>query len=849
MPTELVTVNLTRENEKEEWGFELTGGGRDKNVRLFIDLVKPGSIAEKVGLRVKDSLVKIGNDCALDYTIQEAMESLKRGKDFFDMIVEREAPDVVLQKSVVEDPRYEGLDKQDRTKVGFHDVSKPTLRKDWNCPWIRRDGKGIKKVLRPEEKQKAPIKTSYNHFYSEPGSILAPDAPPIAPEELEKMIQERMGLLTKEEEAAKGIKMEQSKPNEQQPKIQEERFEQNKMEVEFSHQQQQQQHHEQQQVQQHEEQQLQQHVEQQQCQDIHLEENGELDEEDSCPPDLESVEPVVPHKQQVEFSQQQQTTVQPEFNLSLEADSELLRNLAIAIQAGMEAYQGDGTYEPSADELIDVLKNLENLAAANPALYRAIVDQIKVCHTKFEDPKQKFLGNQPLHDQGYEEPQTNGHQECEPHMEQGYSEVDRQGEEMYHQEQLQQEQVHKMNGEPEMPETDHVQVQEEGPQLSSEELQQIEKEAKLQAEVDREHEEQMRQLREKKRKEKEPPPPPKTITVMAGSRNRPAWPIAPGIANANQPRQITLVSGEDEKEWEQNRMQVAEAAGLKHVDHTIGDQADIYGQGDFAWSGSLRPTSHKFAKSGKGKPQDVGVSPWAGSLRHVDQNKMRKKKQKKEHDDDDLYGNAPWMGTLRHVKHENKVFQSATPKFKKYPDEDAPNPFESMQGRNAKPVYPLTPAAVIPPGGSSSEAKKNRKQMEEVERITSGLRETRSLSGSLLKALMPKLLKEHESKYEPLGHDETFHIMEEILAMQIGLGDDTRVGDEENDEAEAMIRAITHGEIDNAVYSKMADDLEQAAQIKRKGDKPKKKKKKKTNTAGTSSASELATSASEVSVK
>ena len=44
----------------------------------------------------------------------------------------------------------------------------------------------------------------------------------------------------------------------------------------------------------------------------------------------------------------------------------------------MESYQGSGgTYEPSADELIDVLKNLENLAAQNPALYRAIVDQIK----------------------------------------------------------------------------------------------------------------------------------------------------------------------------------------------------------------------------------------------------------------------------------------------------------------------------------------------------------------------------------------------------------------------------------------------------------------------------------------
>ena len=49
---------------------------------------------------------------------------------------------------------------------------------------------------------------------------------------------------------------------------------------------------------------------------------------------------------------------------------------------------------------------------------------------------------------------------------------------------------------------------------------------------------------------------------------------------------------------------------------------------------------------------------------------------------DDMYGNAPWMGTLRHVSHENMVTKTikATPKFKKYPDEDAPNPFAGMQG-------------------------------------------------------------------------------------------------------------------------------------------------------------------------
>merc|ERR1712083_509201 len=71
---------------------------------------------------------------------------------------------------------------------------------------------------------------------------------------------------------------------------------------------------------------------------------------------------------------------------------------------------------------------------------------------------------------------------------------------------------------------------------------------RLQAQADKEVEEHKRRLAEQKRKANEPPPPPKTITVMAGSKNRPAWPIAPGIANANQPRQITLVSGEDELE-------------------------------------------------------------------------------------------------------------------------------------------------------------------------------------------------------------------------------------------------------------------------------------------------------------
>ena len=40
---------------------------------------------------------------------------------------------------------------------------------------------------------------------------MAPEAPPIAPEELERMIQEKMGLLNKEQDAAKQAKKEQSR--------------------------------------------------------------------------------------------------------------------------------------------------------------------------------------------------------------------------------------------------------------------------------------------------------------------------------------------------------------------------------------------------------------------------------------------------------------------------------------------------------------------------------------------------------------------------------------------------------------------------------------------------------------
>ena len=82
------------------------------------------------------------------------------------------------------------------TTYELKDVSKPTLRRDWNCPWVKRDGKGLKRVVRNvfgTDPVPAPVKTSHHHFYSEPHSILAPEGPPIDMAELELMIQEKMG--------------------------------------------------------------------------------------------------------------------------------------------------------------------------------------------------------------------------------------------------------------------------------------------------------------------------------------------------------------------------------------------------------------------------------------------------------------------------------------------------------------------------------------------------------------------------------------------------------------------------------------------------------------------------------
>ena len=50
----------------------------------------------------------------------------------------------------------------------LQDALKPTLRRDWNCPWVKRDGRGLKKVMKAfgvEAPAVHPVATSKQHFY------------------------------------------------------------------------------------------------------------------------------------------------------------------------------------------------------------------------------------------------------------------------------------------------------------------------------------------------------------------------------------------------------------------------------------------------------------------------------------------------------------------------------------------------------------------------------------------------------------------------------------------------------------------------------------------------------------
>jgi len=411
MVKDLIDVHLNRENSSEPWGFRLSGG-KDQGQPLQISQVVKDSLTQKAGLLPNDFLISVAGVEVYEMTHDQAERSIQKAGDRFTMVIERvsestrkisfeksatqfalrlgagtpevvreaeafvsnvpftaetpsmagvnfkkyektpadisashtlealrhEHDDVVLEERphsrarVLEPPRPDpGLKPKDRGRVGTHDVSKKAnLQKDWNCPWVSKDGSRLKQAIRYVDEPVAQASTSHHHYYSHPGSILAPE-PQISKEQLEALIREH-GQDSRPESRA------QQQTSSSKHVFHEEQHEETlRQEMSSSH-----------------------------C------EYDDEDEETECisnSPTDEHTQSVAGDGHEREEDSQAPPELEP-INLGYEQFQ----------QQSMGGFGQEAGYEPSADELIDVLKNLENLAAADPQLYRTIVDQIKVAN-------------------------------------------------------------------------------------------------------------------------------------------------------------------------------------------------------------------------------------------------------------------------------------------------------------------------------------------------------------------------------------------------------------------------------------------------------------------------------------
>merc|ERR1719513_111679 len=260
---------------------------------------------------------------------------------------------------------------------------KADRKKDWNTPWVKKDGTGLKQAMRYVDEPNSRARTSCKHYYSEPKSILGSDTKELTREELEAIIKEHGQESRPESRMSQGSRPQSRAQNQvqiqrqQKTTVQKESKEQR---VNF-------------------------------VSDDQETYFREREEDSQAPPDLEPVE------------------VQQGFQLG-----------------GDMGQFGNEGYEPSADELIDVLKNLENLAAGNPSLYRSIVDQIKGSTQQgFEQTLQhyqetaQFNGNSQQYEQEMYEQQVFQQQQQEAELYQ--MQLEQQQMQMEMQQQMQQMQM------------------------------------------------------------------------------------------------------------------------------------------------------------------------------------------------------------------------------------------------------------------------------------------------------------------------------------------------------------------------------------------------------------------------
>jgi len=390
--TDLIDVTLTRGEGEEVWGFSLAGG-KDFGQPLSISQVIDGSLSAKLGLENQDLVVEIAGQETEEMTNDQAERAIQDAGNMFNMVIARETdrdrkisfeksaasfslklggggPEVekeceafISNVAVTEDtpalleapepqdsvnlkkPEKPAVDMSKSTKP--KDTSKPHMRRDWNTPWVRKDGMGLKQAIRAIDGPTCPVKTSLQHFYSEPRSILTPE-PTLTQEELQKVIAEHgcdspSKMFVQDTEHS----ISRSRPHSRQDVVDNNVLQrQDSGKVDFAQFNGESQHSES-------------HSVTAQSTEIRTESIRRINEEESYGREREEDSQAPPPLETVEQNIQQS------------------RESGYIEENGMGVYDDEG-YEPSADELIDVLKNLENLAAANPALYKAIVEQIKV---------------------------------------------------------------------------------------------------------------------------------------------------------------------------------------------------------------------------------------------------------------------------------------------------------------------------------------------------------------------------------------------------------------------------------------------------------------------------------------
>jgi len=746
MGKDLVDLTFYRGSADEPWGFRLAGG-KDYGQPLTISQVSTASLAANIGLKPNDFLNSIAGQEVFNMTHDEAEKCIMHAGNRFNMVIEREQEGgrkisfensattfaLKLKGSGGAIERVEKTDEAFLSNVPISEetpmlvdgsvnfkkyekkaaditasktLEKPHMRKDWNCPWVKKDGSGLKQAVRYVDQPTVNAKTSRNHFYSEPKSILAPEKE-LSREELEALIAEH-GQESRPESRVSGAGG--SRPSS--------RAARNQMDSAQNYQQQQyeeqmmvqQQHYQQQQQQQ----MVQSYEEHQRVSFAEETYSRDREQESQAPPDLEVIEV----QQQQNFEEMGQ--------------------------------MGDAGYEPSADELIDVLKNLENLAAGNPGLYRTIVEQIKGSSSTYyeevntsqqtttvteqqqmqyqqemqyqQQQEQEQMYQQQLEQQQYEQ-QMKQQMQYEEHSSMTEQVIVETEETMSEESAMLQQQQQMELQRQQRQQKQEMEMQQAKMSMSEEEFKQLQKMKRLEAEAQEEVRQTLNKQREAKMKAMRDAQPkaPKEISVIAGDG-----------------KQVRIQLGGDAQE--DSRKQVAEAAGLKHVPLPDFDDTD----NSAAWAGSLKKTPKSKMMAGRGEEDMEGENPWSGSLRHVKGPGKNKKHEEKE----DLHGGAPWMGTLRHVVHDNKVVKNYgvnQQQSKRYPDEDAGNPYESLGGSQSKPAFPLTPAAIINGAMVSRDDMARMEEEEEVARIRSNIG-SKTVSTALLQVLMPTMKAPSQEK-------------------------------------------------------------------------------------------------------